>query len=120
VSNRRAHKQAARFQRVCAVTGRRGAFHPHHVVREQDVRVLNPHDPRNALRIAPDVHWNHHHGNERIPLLALTDENLAFAYEEFGVSAHEYLHRHYLGDDARVGRLGWQPRAMIEARARAV
>jgi len=108
--SRRAHKQAARFQRVCAVTGQRGPFHPHHVVREQDVRYLDPHDPRNALRLNPGVHWNHHHATERIPLICLTDDNLAFAYEEFGPAAYEYLRRHYAGEDARVTVSGWEPR----------
>lgn len=108
--SRRAHRQAARAQRVCAVTGRGGAFHAHHPVREQDVEQLDPHDPRNALRILPAVHWEHHWGNTRIPLAALTDDNLSFAFQEFGPYAHDYLRSRYAGDDPRVTINGWEPR----------
>lgn len=109
--SRRSHRQAARAQRVCAVTGRRGAFHAHHVVREEDVQTLDPHDDRNALRILPSVHWDHHWGNEKIPLTALLDENLAFAYQELGPGAYDYLRRRYVGEDPRVTLAGWEPSA---------
>lgn len=105
----RAFRDAARAQRVCALTGRAGAHHAHHVVREQDVLTGDPHDPRNALRLSTTVHLDHH-GIHKLPLSALTDNNIEFAYEILGSYAADYLHRRYSGDDPRITVNGWEPR----------
>lgn len=101
--SRRAFRDAALAQRVCAVTGQRGGWHAHHVVKEQHALRLggNPHDPRNALRLAFAPHLNHH-GIYPIELANLTDDNIAFAYELMPDLAYDYLHRYYQGDDPRV------------------
>jgi hypothetical protein len=96
------HRQAAFDQRVCAVTGRGGPWHAHHVIRVQDVREGDPHDPRNALRLGVVVHSRHHMKFERVPLTALLATNIEYAFELLGDYAYDYLHRHYSGEDDRV------------------
>jgi hypothetical protein len=100
-----AFREAAREQRVCAVTGQGGrAYHAHHAVRVQDVRAHggDPHDPRNALRLAAQAHLDHHSGAHRIALTALTDQNIEYAFELMGPRAFDYLRRHYDGEDPRL------------------
>lgn len=102
-------------QRECAVSKDRRDFadgrknwEAHHVV---EARWLKGHghrdklyDRRNAIRLTPDVHRRHTNRMEPIPLLALTDDNIEFAFEVMGVLALEYLTRLYTGTDARVQR----------------
>lgn len=99
----RAFHDAARDQRVCALTGQAGAFHAHHAVRASDVRRAggDPWDIRNALRLSIRVHFNHH-GIYKLPIGVLTDENIEFAYEVMGPAAYDWLSRYYTGTDPRV------------------
>ncbi len=98
--------EAARRQRVCAVTGKGGAFDPHHVVEQQWLKRegLPLDDRRNALRLNPDVHANHTTGAAKVPLRCLTDENVEYVFEVMGVRAMDYLERKYDGTDPRVER----------------
>lgn len=96
--------EAARAQRVCAVTRRGGEFEAHHVIAKDFLRRLgrDPWDPRNALRLAPRVHERHTNAVDRVHVRQLTDANIEFAFEVLGAGAHFYLRRHYAGYDPRV------------------
>lgn len=98
--------EAAREQRVCAVTGKSGPFDPHHVVEKSWLKRegLPLDDRRNALRLSPDVHANHTTGMEQVPQRCLTDANIEYAFEVMGVRATDYLARKYSGSDPRVER----------------
>lgn len=99
--------EAARDQKVCAVTGTRGPWDAHHVVERQWLRQrgLDEWDPRNALRVIKPVHARHTSAVKRIPLRCLTEESVSYAFELMGLAAHPYLHRHYEGEDPRVEKL---------------
>lgn len=99
--------EAARDQRVCAVTHTAGPWDAHHVIEKQELRRrgVDVWDPRNALRVIKPVHERHTLAVKRIPLRCLTDENLRFAFEVMGLAAHPYLHRLYWGEDERVEQL---------------
>lgn len=98
--------EAAREQRVCAVTRKGGAFDPHHVVEQQWLKRegLPVDDRRNALRLNPDVHANHTTGAAKVPQRCLTDANIEYVFEVMGVRAKDYLDRKYDGTDPRVER----------------
>lgn len=98
--------EAAREQRVCAVTGKRGPFDPHHVVEQQWLtrEGLPLDDRRNALRLSPDVHANHTTKTTKVPMRCLTDANIEYAFEVMGIRAVDYLARHYEGTDPRYER----------------
>lgn len=77
----------------------------HHVVYEQHVRRAGGDrwDPRNALALCVPCHMSHHRrGTKIVPLVALRDENYAFAFELLGAAAFDYLRRRYVGDDPRL------------------
>lgn len=110
---RRAFAQAAWEQRQCAVTFDQRDYRPgpvgknweaHHVVEQRwikghkfPVKILW--DPRNALRLRPDVHKKHTVRSEPVPIRALLDCNIEFAFEVMGPIAEEYLTRLYGGED---------------------
>lgn len=102
----RAFVDAARDQRVCAVSGKAGPFDPHHVIEQQWLKGegLPVDDRRNALRLNPDVHANHTTGAAKVPQRCLTDANIEYAFEVMGVRATDYLARKYGGTDPRVER----------------
>lgn len=96
-------------QRFCAVTllptnPRTGQVH--HVVEKQWLRINHKpqYDPRDALLLRTRIHELHSTKIEKhkIPLTALRDENLEFAFEQMGPAAYHYLRRHYRGDDPRL------------------
>lgn len=99
--------QEARYQGVCAETGRAGAFHAHHVVARQRLRDLGlpEWDTRNALRLFPDAHTlgsGHHSGSPRrqkVRTRSLLDCNIEYAVEVLGAAAGDYLRRHYDNSD---------------------
>ena len=78
--------------------------HEHHVVYEQHVRANGGDrwDPRNALRLCVSCHSSHHHRGRVLPLVALRDANLQFAFELLGAGAYDYLRRYYRGPDPRL------------------
>lgn len=96
--------EAARAQRVCAVTRKGGDFEAHHVVEKDYLKRMgrDPWDPRNALRLLTRVHVAHTSAMERVPACCLTDANIEFAFEMLGAGAHFYLRRHYPGYDPRI------------------
>lgn len=100
---------AAEAQRVCAKCGKpTRTWDAHHVVEKQELRNrgLDVWDPRNALRLCgkfgPTCHGQHTNAAERVPLSALTDENIEFAFDVLGAFAYDYLKRRYAGEDWRV------------------
>lgn len=106
--SQRAFREAARAQRLCAVCGRGGAFHAHHIVDRSLLRRegQDEFDPRNALRLCPSCHFNHEFGGPGkvdVALAALSDEAIAFAFEALGAAASVFLERHYVGHDPRIG-----------------
>lgn len=113
-ANKRAFKQAAWEQRACAVTDdardydeqNRLNWEAHHVVEKRWLKAnyLPLWDPRNSLRLRPDVHSGHTSGLRRVPLTCLTDENIEYAFEVMGAAAFDYLTRLYDGTDPRVER----------------
>ena len=97
----------ATAQLICAVCGRGGAFHAHHVVSKAELKhrraPLN--DPRNALRLCVRCHMQHEWagpGKVDVALSQLTDDNFCFAFEVMGAAAMVYLERFYVGADLRL------------------
>lgn len=99
--------EAARDQRVCAVTGKAGEFEAHHVVAKEFLKRLgkDPWDPRNALRLLPRIHEQHTNAFDAdhiVRIRQLKDVNIEYAFEVLGAGAHFYLRRHYAGYDPRI------------------
>lgn len=88
---------------------------PHHVVYAQHLRRhgLPQWDVRDGLPLCRPCHEAHHNGSKRLPLTALTDSNLEFAFEQLGAYAWDYLNRRYTGADRRLDAL----LAAVEERA---
>lgn len=92
----------------CQICGSRQNLVQHHVIFNQELRRAggDPYDPRNALTLCHGIgdgcHPKFHQRTAPIPLTALSDENLAFAFELMGVRAVNYLTRHYSGEDFRL------------------
>jgi hypothetical protein len=103
-AERRAFHYAAQKQRICRGCRAKWPWHPHHVVYEQEVKRLggDVNDVRNALRLCPDCHANHHGRSRPIKLTQLTDANYEFAFELMGERAADYLRQKYDGDDPRL------------------
>jgi hypothetical protein len=99
--NRRLFQDAAWNQKVCAVTGKAGPWHPHHVVYEQHLRDRNLpiYDGRNALRVNPQAHWAHHKSRPKIKTSQLLDVNIDYAFDVLGPYAADYLRRYYDDSD---------------------
>lgn len=101
--------EAAREQGRCAICGRRGRnWQAHHVIERQYLRshFLAQFDQRNSLRVCEEpCHGQHTRGFKRMPLTALTDENLEYAFHILGDYAPYYLRQRYDGEDERVERL---------------
>lgn len=101
-------KVAAAKQLRCAVTGDKGEdWHAHHVVEKAELKRmgiprLQRYDRRNALRLKASVHLS---SNISIPMTALTDDNLLYAFEVLGDRAISYLEDHYEGTDPRFEAL---------------
>lgn len=102
-----------RFQRKrgkvrCRACIKRRADHSHHVVYERELRNrgLPSHDDRNLMALCSDCHYAHHNPGVRIeaklPLILLTDENIAYAFEVLGDYAYDYLKARYRGHDDRL------------------
>lgn len=110
---REAWLEEGRRQGACAVTGwssRVAPYHVHHVIYEQELKrrwgaaynAAKKYDVRNALRVATVVHGQHHTAHKRIPLTALRQQNIDYAFELLGAYAYDYLTTHYRGHDERV------------------
>jgi 5-methylcytosine-specific restriction endonuclease McrA len=67
----------------------------HHVIYRQHLPVDKEWDPRNAMPVCDPCHERHHNASRRIPLSALSEENLEFASEVLGEAAPYYLERRY-------------------------
>src|ERR1700757_1303065 len=94
---------------ICAVCGKGGAFHAHHVVDKGwlKARGMPENDTRNALRLCVRCHMQHEWagpGKVDIPLAKLQDQNICYAFEAMGDGAAVYLERHYTGLDDRLRR----------------
>lgn len=108
----RAFREAAYRQRACAVTfdardwAAKKNWEAHHVVEARWLKMhhLPVWDPRNALRLRPDVHRKHTNRVEIIEMRFLLDCNIEYAFEIMGAAADDYLHRLYRGTDDRVQR----------------
>lgn len=77
----------------------------HHVVYEQHVkdRGGDRWDARNALCLCHACHTSHHRrGTRVVPISALRDENLEFAFDLLGEAALDYLRRYYIEDGGRL------------------
>jgi hypothetical protein len=101
----------ARYQRRCAACGAEDRpFHAHHVVDRQELKRRGApiFDPRNALRLCDDIernrrcHLNFEYAGLPVALTALTDDNIAFAFEVLGDFAPDYLRERYTGEDERL------------------
>ena len=109
MANKLLFKDAARDQRICQAPGCRNAreFHAHHVIYEQHLRVrgLPPYSTPNALRLCPECHELHHKRRKIIPVVALLDRNIEYAFVALGPAAFDYLERYYAGPaDERARR----------------
>ena len=60
-------------------------------------------DSDNALGLCFHDHGTHHKQIKKLPISCLHDRNLNFAYKLMGLSATDYLRRHYAGTDERLG-----------------
>ena len=72
-----------------------GSHRAHHVIYRQHLPVDKEWDPRNAMACCDPCHERHHSAAKRLPLAALTEENLEFAREVLGEAADYYLARRY-------------------------
>lgn len=109
LNNPRSFREEALFQAVCALCGKRGDFHAHHVVDKQTLRGAGLpddalYDTRNALRLCPrKCHFQFEARMVEIPLNHLLDQNIEYAVEVLGRGkAYNYLRRQYSGSDPRV------------------
>lgn len=95
---------AAMKQRCCAVCGQGGQFDAHHVVEKQYLKKnkLPLWDERNALRLCTRCHHQHTVRSKKVPLGALTQENIDYAVLLLGDYASDYLTRRYDGQDPRL------------------
>ena len=108
IDDPRSFWEAARFQMVCGYCGRAGHWEAHHAVQKQTCRRAGAplHSPRNALRLCKRCHDRHTTHQDKVPMTALTDDNIAFAREYLGAGpAYEYFVRSYAGEDPRVTHL---------------
>jgi 5-methylcytosine-specific restriction endonuclease McrA len=87
----------------CVRCGRLDFMFPakaHHVIYRQHLPVDKEWDPRNAMPVCNPCHERHHNASRRIPLTALSEENLEFASEVLGEAAEYYLARRYKTEEA--------------------
>ena len=98
-----AWNRAARRQR-CELCKLRAAKQGHHVVYKQELRKRHwpLYDLRDQMALCDQCHGDHHSANGKIPLSALSDRALDFAFGLLGAHAFDYLHRRYSGDDPRL------------------
>lgn len=92
--------KAESYMRDCAACGDGGGptgygIRAHHVVYRQHLSAELEWDTRNAMPVCDDCHEKHHNASSRIPLSALSQENLEFANEVLGEAAGYYLERRY-------------------------
>lgn len=108
IANPRSFWEEARYQLVCAICGKPGDFHAHHIVDKQvlknDYGITGDalYDTRNALRLHRHCHFQFHNGRVEIPLSKLKDEMIEYAQQIMGQRAYDYLKRYYSGRDERV------------------
>lgn len=103
VCGRESFRAEARWQRVCAVCGTAGGFHPHHVVTEGELRRRcglrgrELYNTLNALRVCVRCHERHHSpGRMRlIKTIELKTANVVYAFQMLGLRAVSYLRRYY-------------------------
>lgn len=81
------------------------------MIEKQELRRrgLPQYDIRNALRLCPPNVGEGCHGGQttalrRVPASALTDDNVAYAFEKLGPFAFYYITRRYAGGDERLDR----------------
>jgi hypothetical protein len=105
---RRLFMEEAMRQRCCQVPDcphpRMNDWDAHHVVYKQELRRMGVFiwEPRDALRICDTCHERHHKRHRPIPIVALRDCNIDYAFEIMGIRAYNYLTRHYAGGDPRI------------------
>lgn len=110
IANPRSFWEEARYQMVCALCGKPGDFHAHHVVAKNYLRRSYGltgdalYDTRNALRMHRLCHFQFEHAMLELPMTKLLDPNIEYAFEILGAHAFDYLQRQYTGDDPRVTR----------------
>lgn len=104
-----AFRDEARGQRCCAVCGTTDEpWDAHHVIEKA---YLAKHRwplyvPENALRLCRRCHERHTLRTEKVPMTALTDENVEYAIILMGEPrAEDYFRRNYEGWDTRFTRL---------------
>lgn len=114
ICNSQSFHAEAMYQRVCQnpSCNRAGPFHAHHAVDKQTLKGwgvprVEWDDTRNAMRLCEGLDTNRCHfqfENRRIeiPLTALSDDNIEYAFEKGGARAYDHLKREYSGDDPRV------------------
>lgn len=80
------------------------AAQSHHVVYAQEVvrRGADVWDLRNCMPLCQRCHEQHHTRTSPVPLLMLSDANIAFAFEILGEYAKAYLEARYAGSDERL------------------
>lgn len=106
ISNPESFRAEARYQGRCAVCGSDGDFDAHHVVERQELRRrgLDQFPIGNSLRLCKRgrCHDRHTSALARVPLTALTEGNLDYAFGALGAYAYDYLARRYAGADPRL------------------
>lgn len=101
INNSASFRNEARWQAVCAVCGKPGAWQAHHVLYEQELdrRGVKPWDTRNALRICTEgrtnCHSRHHWKVRAIKTVELLDCNVLYVFEILGPYAADWLRRYY-------------------------
>lgn len=104
VSNPASFHAEARYQRVCAVCGRGGAYHAHHVIDKQELRKrrLPLYDTRGALRLCVHCHMQFEWaGPGKILVLQkhLKDVHFCYVWEVMNAAGTNMLERQYGGAD---------------------
>lgn len=97
----------ARYQGLCAVCGKSGEFHAHHVVDKAKLRKWGLsgnalYDTRNALRLCQQMggverrcHFQHENRRRVVKTTELTDDNITYAFELLKAHAIDYLRAEY-------------------------
>lgn len=108
VANPSSFWNEARWQALCAVCEKPGAFHSHHVVDKATLKHRCGlsgdalYDTRNALRLCQEMgsaerrcHFQHENSRRLVKTTELTDDNIEYAFEVLNDYAYDYLVREY-------------------------
>lgn len=106
IDDSRSFWREAAYQQVCAVCLGATApdqqrilkqFEAHHVVYKAFCERLRLplYHTTNALRLCVRCHDRHHSRQEPVPVIKLTDENIAFVVFAYGPAAPGWLERYY-------------------------